>query len=163
QSRYMSRRRCNACGMRLNADREPNFSRRIISCPHCSNDVPSEEAWSRRFVWRPVLTHCVCQRTGARVAHFIAPPSESGESRRRSPFRIPALLRESIPLGRETEVLRRTGFHRWCDLYPLRQVELLTKAAAVVSRLSIDERTKNRIQLAIVGAAEMAGYLCRWD
>jgi hypothetical protein len=37
------------------------------------------------------------------------------------------------------------------------------KAGTVVSRLSIDERTKNRIQLAIVGAAEMAGYLCRWD
>jgi adenine-specific DNA methylase len=33
----------------------------------------------------------------------------------------------------------------------------------VVTHLSVDERTKNRIQLAIVGAAEMAGYLCRWD
>lgn len=158
-----SRRRCVACGTRLKADREPNFSRRVITCPHCSHDVPSDQAWSEGVHWRPVLTQCVCEVAGTKHLHLLVPSPDRLRSAAPSAFRIPALLRELIPLGRETEVLRRTGFRRWCDLYPRRQLELLTTAAKVAAGLSVDTRTKNRLQLAIVGAAEMAGYLCRWD
>jgi len=76
---------------------------------------------------------------------------------------MPDALFDFIPLGYETSVLRRGGFQRWQDLYPARQLALLLKASQIARDLDLDTRVRGRIQLAIAGAGEMAGHLCRWD
>jgi adenine-specific DNA methylase len=77
--------------------------------------------------------------------------------------RLPPALREQIPVGIETRVLRRAGFRRWSDLFPARQLTVLLRAAEVSRVLQVDEKVKRRVQLAVAGAGEMAGFLCRWD
>jgi adenine-specific DNA methylase len=104
-----------------------------------------------------------CAHDGLKVNHFDVPnPDDLDRSKSRAQH-IPPALRERIPIGRETEVLRRTGFACWAELYPPRQLRVLLNAAKIARGLACDRRIKNRLQLCIVGAAEMAGYLCRWD
>jgi hypothetical protein len=80
-----------------------------------------------------------------------------------SRVKSPAPLLEKILIGRETAVLRRGGFRKWRDLYPSRQLKVLLKAVRLANGLELDRNVRSRIQLAIAGAGEMAGHLCRWD
>lgn len=73
----------------------------------------------------------------------------------------PALGR--IPDGQETRVLLRHGFRKWEDIYPHRQAWMLDRLLAHLRELDCTGPTTAAIRLAIVGAAEMAGYLSRWD
>lgn len=60
-------------------------------------------------------------------------------------------------------MLRQAGFRRWSDLYPARQLECLIELARAARILDTSLAIRQRLILAIVGAAEMAGHLCRWD
>jgi adenine-specific DNA methylase len=68
-----------------------------------------------------------------------------------------------IPQGQETRVLLRHGFVRWQDLYPRRQRVILEQLLAMATEAATDERELSALRLAIIGSAEMAGHLSRWD
>lgn len=153
---------CGHCQRRLARAREPLLSRRRVRCPHCAQEISYQKAWSRKPRWRPVLIQRICRHKGSRVVHFAVPTSREVASAFLH-VKLPRRFGDCIPCGRETGVLRRAGFSRWRDLYPRRQLALLLAAARLAQDLKVDSRVRRRIQLAIAGAGEMAGYLCRWD
>jgi len=107
-----------------------------------------------------VQRHCISKNR--EHVHFDVP----AEREKRAALKrrvLPLALLDEIPQGRETAILRRGGFKRWGDLYPPRQASVLLKATELIQGCSLDDLVRRRIQLAIAGAAEMAGYLCRWD
>src|SRR5205823_1913799 len=153
---------CRSCGRKLADEREPLLGKRIVECAHCPEIIPYRTAWSRRPRWRQVLIQRLCCESGRSVLHFDVPSADQRE-RRFHYSRIPLPLTDTIPAGCETGVLRRAGFKRWCELYPLRQLRALLCALEVADSLEVSDRVRNRVQLAIAGSAEMAGFLCRWD
>jgi putative DNA methylase len=68
-----------------------------------------------------------------------------------------------IPHGQETRVLLRHGFSRWEDLYPRRQRVLLEHLLDQAQHCSTDAAVVAAVRMAVVGSAEMAGHLSRWD
>jgi hypothetical protein len=104
----------------------------------------------------------MCTAANSKIVHFdenitgmdSGPLQHSG---------VPAVLKAAIPEGRETNVLRRAGFRTWSNLYPPRQMNALLAAAGAALDLNVATPVRNRLLLAIAGAAEMAGFLCRWD
>lgn len=153
---------CRACGARLADPREPLLHKRVVECVHCGQEIPYTKAWSRRPCWHQVLVQRFCKASGRPVTHFDLPTKEERERRFRY-SRIPRPLTEEIPDGRETGVLRRAGFTRWYELYPPRQLRALLRAVQIAGDLEVSDKVRKRIQLAIAGTAEMAGFLCRWD
>jgi len=153
---------CHFCGLKLSAPRDPLLARRLVCCPHCTKEISVQNAWSRKPTWKPALVQRCCRYKGRRFVHFAVPTAaETAAAFLR--VKVPQPLLDFIPSGRETEVLRRGGFSRWRDLYPGRQLAVLLRAAQVARDLELDSRVRDRIQLAIAGAGEMAGHLCRWD
>jgi putative DNA methylase len=72
-------------------------------------------------------------------------------------------LQLPIPPGVERNHLRTSGFQRWSDLYPHRQLQTLLAAAKEVETLAFTDEVKRRLLMAVLGACEMAGYVCRWE
>lgn len=155
------RRRCRNCGAALKGGREPLLAKRRVSCAHCETEIPYAIAWSRPARWQPVLVQRVC-RDGKNPRHHFDSPTEIEKARGRR-RNVPAALGGRIPKGVETRVLRRAGFRSWSDLYPARQLTVLLRAAELAAKLDVDEKVRRRLQLAVAGAGEMAGFLCRWD
>ncbi len=154
---------CGHCGRKLPPPREPLFPHRRVHCPHCGREIPHKKAWARKPKWKPVLVQRRCTKDARKLIHFAVPtPREVAAALLRARS-LPKPLQEVIPAGRETDVLRQGGFRRWRDLYPPRQLAVLLKAANIAKGIGPDMRVRDRIQLAIAGAGEMAGYLCRWD
>lgn len=155
---------CGYCQRRLARVREPLLGRKRVHCPHCAKEISYQKAWSRKPTWRPILIQRSCTFRGRRFVHFAVPTSrEVASASSLLRMKLPQPLLDEIPWGRETGVLRRGGFRRWRDLYPPRQLAVLLAAARLAQDLQVDNRVGGRIQLAIAGSAEMAGYLCRWD
>jgi len=153
---------CEHCGRGLARVREPLLVQKRVRCPHCAEEVSYREAWSRKPKWKPVLVQRLCSYLGKQVVHFDEPTSRE-LAMAFTRVKSPAPLREKIPIGRETAVLRRGGFRKWRDLYPSRQLKVLLKAVKLANDLELGRHVRSRIQLAIAGAGEMAGHLCRWD
>lgn len=109
--------------------------------------------------WTPALVYRRCGQEG--VTHFDIPTDSEASSEVGVRLRRPLL--EGIPDGLETSLLRRAGFKRWADLYPSRQLAILMTAGKVVDSLKTTRAIRARLRLAICGAAEMAGFLSRWD
>jgi adenine-specific DNA methylase len=59
--------------------------------------------------------------------------------------------------------LKRSGFSYWDELYTRRQLDTITAALAIIPALQVKEAIKQHLRLAVLGAAEMAGYVCRWE
>ncbi|MDX2181569.1 MAG: hypothetical protein SFV18_18385 [Bryobacteraceae bacterium] len=72
-------------------------------------------------------------------------------------------LRSLIPDGLETAALRRYGFSSWNQLYTTQQLKVLTAALRAVADVDASEAVKQHLRLAVLGASEMAGYVCRWE
>ena len=156
-------RRCE-CGAAFSPERRPLLARRLVKCSHCSHEIPCEDAWASKVVWKVALIQRLCMVKEREIVHFDIPqPQEALTTGKIKYPAVPTSLRASIPRGRETDVLRKTGFTKWYELYPARQLTVLLHAAEVAKALTIEEQVRNRIQLAIASASEMAGYLCRWD
>lgn len=154
--------KCPACSTKLADDREALLVKRQVACLHCDAPVSHARAWSKAPRWRCVLVQRFCRAGAQEAVHFdVATEFERAQVYRHGA--TPTPLTQKIPNGRETDVLKRGGFRRWCDLYPPRQLRVLLRAAEVARQLDVSEGVRNRIQLAIAGAAEMAGFLCRWD
>jgi len=151
--------RCARCRKSLQPPNVPNFTRRECICPHCGRNTPISAL--RMKGWQLCLVQRMCRRDSADFVHFDTPNSTDVKSKSRLPRESP--LREQIPYGRETRILHTYGFCEWADLYPNRQLKCLLELARHARRLDVRPEVRDRFLLAIVGAAEMAGFLCRWD
>ncbi len=154
-------RSCPACGARLAAPDTPLLADRRARCaePRCGATFGVFDGSTPE--WVPVLVQRVCPAPGGITSHFEKPtPSERTMS---DECAVPSALMEGIPQGIETSLLHRAGFATWADLYPPRQMRMLIECAAAIHSLDTTDAIRARLRLAMCGAAEMAGYLSRWD
>jgi putative DNA methylase len=156
-------RRCRICHRRLPPPDCALTRDRQARCRHCEHLFSFSPA-SGPTAWELALVQRVC-RTAEHVCLHLDYPTEADIAHADvSVGEVPDPLEQEIPSGLETGVLRRTGFRRWRDLYPPRQLETLLRAACIVrTRGDLPEAVRQRLLVAICGASEMAGYLSRWD
>jgi len=149
--------RCSTCGSLLQRNGIATKYFTLHECPHCFADCRDDS--SLELVdWTEILVQKLCAAT---VKHFDAPSTANGK--RLQPQVIPDSLLRPISPGVETARLIRAGFRTWADLYPRRQLRTLLSAATTLKGMQVSSQVKERLALCIIGAAEMAGHLCRWD
>ncbi|HLY54062.1 MAG TPA: hypothetical protein VKS60_00810 [Stellaceae bacterium] len=69
----------------------------------------------------------------------------------------------AIPDAPETRVLRRHGFKSWSDIYPRRQRYVMEQLLGLSRSLDVEADLRRALTMAVLGTAEMAGLLSRWD
>ena len=147
--------RCPDC--RTSTDPGTNYTdRRKITCPCGHTDRLDEraETWN----WDVVLVER--SRPGRRE---IALPTRGEIDAAEAAHMMPERTLGAIPDGQETRVLTRHGFTRWEQLYPNRQRVLLERLLSAAKECSADPAVVRAVEIAIIGSAEMAGHLSRWD
>lgn len=154
-----SMKRCRNCSSELHPADGPLMRNRELTCPHClikfkSFDYPDYN-WKLSLVQRK----CIGDR-GSYSVHFDYPSESDMPSE--EPLTAPEPLLRPIQDGMETKILKRAGYRTWADLYPPRQMRALLRAAELASEIGNDA-VRRHLLLAICGAAEMPGYLVRWD
>jgi adenine-specific DNA methylase len=155
-----------------------------LACPQCSRPTDPTASYTRG---RQVTCHA-CKHTESLADRASASPwrwtvavvERTAPGRRELDLPTPAERAQAaderwarqaassqdlgrIPEGTETRVLHRHGFTTWAHLYPNRQLAVLNALLNAYGKLRIDRQTRQALQVAIVGAAEMAGHLSRWD
>ena len=149
---------CPTCSR--DTDPKANYtSRRTAHCIHCGHASQLEElALDNDWKWEVVLV----ERSRGRKRELAIPTANEIAAASRDWSHRVSL--GEIPAGQETRVLTRHGFSRWEDLYPSRQLavleHLLAEAAAAGGA---DPAITDALRLAVIGSAEMAGHLSRWD
>ena len=152
-------RRCRTCKSNLPSANSALMSNRNQTCPNCS--VKFKAFNYQSCGWKLALVQRKCLREdGTYEVHFDYPSSDDQPPARLYP--IPESLRSPIAAGVETNILRRAGFATWADLYPCRQMDALLRAAEYAREID-NPAVRRHLLLAICGAAEMPGYLVRWD
>lgn len=155
-------RRCKSCRRRLGDAGRALLRDRRAHCPRreCGQEF---DALGLTPHWQIALVQRQCQTKRSLLVHFDRPTGTEVAQAQTAPADAIRRLREAIPEGLETTVLRRAGFKTWATLYPPRQLESLLLAAQAIDALPHQPRVKNRLRLAVCGAAEMAGRVSRWD
>jgi putative DNA methylase len=161
QARGTHNRTCGDCGGALSAPDVSLLGDRVAHCVSPSCDTQFEVFDGTTPEWMCVLVQRVCSTPSGVASHFDKPTP--GEERGSVPCVVPSSLLEAVPPGRETGLLLRAGFSRWADVYPPRQLRTLVACADAIDSLDTSEAIRTRLRLALCGAAEMAGYLSRWD
>ena len=152
--------KCSECDRRVDPKARYTTGREF-TCPGCGYvGKLGELAGKRGFGWEVVLVDRVSD-DGLRE---IDQPTRQ-ELARAAPGRwSPKRRLRAIGDGRETRVLRRHGMQRWHDLYPTRQRVVIESLLREVRQASCgDERVARVLKTAIIGSAEMAGLVSRWD
>lgn len=153
---------CDGCHSRISTHRNRTASRLAgVSCPHCFKSILLSQMLRSTLEWHPVLLReqCLSGKELISKLRIIANGDQVTDLRAAEP---PA-LHSQIPLGVETSALIRWGFSFWDQLYSQRQLDTITTALDSVSTLSTSETVKEHLRLAVLGATEMAGYVCRWE
>jgi putative DNA methylase len=152
--------RCSECRCRV--DPKARYTTgRGFTCPSCGcAGKLSELAGKHGFRWEVVLVDRVSD-DGLRE---IGPPTkrelaQAAAGRWNPNRRLPA-----ISDGLETRGLRHHGMRSWHDLYPSRQRVVIEKLLGAAQKAADgDERVARALEAAIIGSAEMAGLVSRWD
>lgn len=146
---------CPVCRLRV-APEDRYTAGRVFRCD-CGASAPLREIAQRGLEWDPVLVE--------RVAHGcrdLSPPTE-GEVRQATEGWFPDRDLGAIPVGVETRALHNFGYRRWQDCYPPRQQTVLDRVLRAAEALPAHEDVRAALRLAVLGSAEMAGYLSRWE
>lgn len=148
---------CELCGI----DTAPSYNYtpgRVVTCPCGHEERLEQRASSSSWSWEVVLVER--SRPGYRELDL---PTE-GELQAADDLRYrPERALGAIPEGQETRVLLRHGFRQWEDLYPRRQRVLLEHLLEQAPESSTDAEVVAAVRMAVIGSAEMAGHLSRWD
>jgi putative DNA methylase len=148
---------CPVCDRLYEATKE----RGISACPHCRGTAVSK-SWPCAPEWHPLLVQeAVTERGRLRARLRPAEPGDPVHSPTAS-LRFPKLQEPILP-GLETRRLLNAGFRTWGDLYTARQANVLLTALQHIQALDASDACKNRLALAVIGAAEMPAFLSRWD
>jgi adenine-specific DNA methylase/uncharacterized C2H2 Zn-finger protein len=149
---------CTECGWLLQRAGHPVRAYREKACPHCrQRDTLADAKWAL------VLNQQLREANGHAALHLDIPPQVAEPDAPAETVDLPAGLRDAIPAGVETNRLIKNGFRSWADLYPPRQLRALLTAGRLLAASNFPEGIKERLLLVLMGAAEMPGYLCRWD
>jgi len=151
---------CGTCGVRsitdpLRDDRAaPHFC-----CPHCSEEHLLSALLLQAPEWNPALVREQNLSNNASVIRTV----EASDAAVNDAADPEAPLRTEIPNGLETGGLKRSGFSLWSELYTSRQLDIITAALRQVALVDASDAVKQHLRLAVLGSAEMAGYVCRWE
>lgn len=153
--------RCPGCRRTIPATSASLLLNRRVTCRDgkCGTDFPAFDGTTP--TWAAVLVQRSCSTTAGLVAHFDVPTVGERDVALAAP--APAPVMEEIAAGLETSVLRRAGFRRWADVFPPRQLRTLVACSTTIANMDTTDAIRRRLRLAVCGAAEMAGYLSRWD
>jgi len=150
------RTRCATCRRLIDPTSRPTADR-CFRCVDCGSTRKIDRAGPIR--WLPILV----ERASALDREIDQP--RAGELTRANDSHWPVQPRlAKIRSAEETKYLLRYGMSRWDDLYPRRQ-QVVLRALLQASRSASrgDDTVHAALRAAIVSAAEMAGYLARWD
>lgn len=132
---------------------------RLVTCPECGDTERLEaRAESGAWAWEVVLV----ERAGGRRRELGLPTAAEIEQAEGSQWQ-PRRSLGAIPDGQETRVLTRHGFAGWGDIYPRRQRVVMETLLDLAAEATDETRVRRALELAVVGTAEMAGLLSRWD
>jgi putative DNA methylase len=133
----------------------------LIKCPHCLKSIELSELLKQTPTWHPALVREHLLGSSQATAHLrqAKPSDPTGDIR----SAIGRPFRASIPDGLETGHLTRHGFQFWEDLYTQRQLTIIFGALEQLETIDASEPVKQHLRLAVLGATEMAGYVCRWE
>ena len=146
---------CPECG--AVTDPDAAYTRgRSITCP-CGH---TERLHMRAGTWQWEAVLVERSRRGRRELAVATEPEIAVASEDRW---APARDLGDIPPGQETRVLIRHGFTRWEQIYPARQRALLELLLGKAAHCSPDPAVTHAVIAAVIGSAEMAGHLSRWD
>lgn len=153
---------CDSCHTRTKTERTAICSSNSgMECPHCFDYLQLSELLASSPKWSPVLLREQLISAKDRPARLRAvEKADPVEDPRRSGEHP---LHTRIPDGLETAALTRYGFSFWDQLYTKTQLDIITAALDAVPKLEASETVKDHLRLAILGATEMAGYVCRWE
>jgi len=154
---------CPVCG-KVGIDSVVNGGH--VACPHCHySGAPGRFIYNLGSEWRPVLVQRLCNSGTSKVLHFDTPtPKECAQASLELDVPDNSPLCELIPVGKETRRLLEWGLTRWLDLYPRRQLLVYLRAAEELAQMhELSSTIRNRLLLALCGAAGMAGFSSRWD
>ena len=153
-----SRARCAECSDLVTSSDDYTVNRRV-ACPDCgAHESLSAIAQREGLRWEVALV----ERTRDRGRELSIPTVAEIDQATGPQWSADADL-GAIPEGQETRVLLRHGFSDWADLYPSRQLAVTERLLQFSAQATDDERILRSLRLAIVGSAEMAGHLSRWD
>lgn len=148
---------CELCG--VDTDPASNYTPgRVVTCACGHAERLERRASSPSWDWEVVLVER--SRPGYRELDL---PSEGELQAAGDPRYRPERALGAIPKGQETRVLLRHGFREWEDLYPRRQRVLIEHLLEQAPKSSTDPDVVAAVRMAVIGSAEMAGHLSRWD
>lgn len=157
-------RQCAGCRQPLPPATDPLLPNRRATCPHGTCGHVFDAFADETPVWRCALVQRSCSSHGRLHVHLDRPTdAEVQQASESNSIPNPGPLREDIPHGLETRVLRRAGLTRWEDLYPTRQLQVLAAASERIEQMRVAAPVRDRLRLALAGCAEMAGHVSRWD
>jgi putative DNA methylase len=134
-------------------------ARRLVTCRVCGR-TESLQRRAEHGEWRWQIVLVERSRPGRRE---LAIPNVAEIAAAEHDRWHPARDLGDIPDGQETRVLLRHGFKRWEQLYPRRQHAFLERLLGIARGCSEDAAVVAAVEMAIIGSAEMAGHLSRWD
>src|ERR1700720_238161 len=155
--------RCDSCARRSAPERTKVYSPKpTVSCPHCKFESDLASSLCSAPAWKPVLVQVREVESSKNASPTLRAVKVGDPIDDIAGSEGAAALRVAIPAGVETAHLLRDGFLQWGDLYTHRQSQTLLAALREVDGLAFPAAVKARLRLAVLGACEMAGYLCRW-
>jgi predicted RNA-binding Zn-ribbon protein involved in translation (DUF1610 family) len=151
---------CDNCGTRSRTRTQSSNSRvPEVRCPHCLKVHSLSTLLLSTPKWQPILVRE--QNLADNVSQIRC--IESTDAVEDEDLLHGHPLHTPIPDGLETSGLKRYGFCFWDQLYTKKQLNVLTRALESVSKIETSGAVKQHLRLAILGATEMAGYVCRWE
>lgn len=129
----------------------------VTGCAHCGRNH-----LDRQPCWHPVLVQELVQE-GSRFRLHLRPALPGDPVDSPPAGDVHPALTQPIGNGVETRRLLNAGVTQWSDLYTLRQARTIVAAVNAVKQLQSPQAIKDRLAFAVLGAAEMPGFLSRWD
>jgi adenine-specific DNA methylase len=149
---------CKECGERVDPDAQYTKGR-IAKCPSCGYEAKiSALSENPGLEWEPVLVE-----RAVRGRREIDRPTDQEREAGSDQKWDHNLDLGTIPQTTETRVLRRHGYEKWEDCYPNRQLHLLDALLECCDKIATSKEDRKALRIAIIGSAEMAGHLSRWD
>lgn len=152
---------CRRCLVAMAAPSVSLLKGRRVICPNeeCKHVFPVFRG--EKPNWKPVLIQRLCGKGRELKQHFEI--LQADHELTQHSLGPASSFNGSIPDGLETGLLQRAGFQKWSDIFPTRQLRTLEAAKQEVDALSVSPAVRARLRLALAGAVEMAGFICRWD
>src|SRR3954469_5553955 len=156
--------KCDSCGRRSAAGRTKSYNPKpTVFCPHCGCRAELASLLATAPAWKPVLVQMREVESFKKASPILRAVKIGDPVSDINRCEEEVALRVAIPPGVETAHLLREGFLQWADLYTHRQAQTLLGALREVDKLDFTTAVRDRLRLAVIGACEMAGYLCRWS